>query len=252
MSEANPSRPPRHEFVSQTQQSTEEVYESTALLAASATEESAVIESEGYGALLIFAISDTSFRIDFLERCTCDDEDDEEPMPDEARTSSVTSTLDSTTGRQFIATTFTIHGKFVQLRRTNLGGTTQTLSRTCAYLLPVAPGSGGGGGGSGGTGSESGPGLTIVTKADLTIPAGVETAALLAADIPTGTRRVTIKNVGANSVRLKETGAGGGASRGMELDADDTISIGTDGGAIATLDAFSTSGTTLAFFFERD
>lgn len=93
-------------------------------------------------------------------------------------------------------------------------------------------------------------GNNIVTKVDVVVGAAAETAVLLAADIPPGTKRVTITNVGANACRIKGAGEGGGASRGQPLVAQQSMSIGT-GGSVAALDCFSTVGTTLSFFFER-
>lgn len=237
-------------FAAATQQLVEELLDSVALLAASGQEESEVFESGGYDTLRVFGISDQTFRIDVIERCTC--ENDEGQMPDGARTTQLTSTLDGSTGRQYIAETVTVAGKFIQIRRTNTGASTETLHRLCAYLLPIGSAGTGAAAGGGGTGSAGGPGNTIATKADLVVPAAVESAVLTALDIPAGTKRVTIQNVGANTVRIKSNGEGGGAGRGLQLLANDTMSIGTSLGSVDELDAFSTLGTTLSFFFERE
>lgn len=101
------------------------------------------------------------------------------------------------------------------------------------------------------TSSSGGVGTAIVTKADLVVGAASETPILVAADIPVGSLRVTVVNVGANPIRIKGAGEAGGVTRGLPLLANQAMSIGT-GGALAALDGFSTLGTTLAFFFERD
>ncbi len=100
-------------------------------------------------------------------------------------------------------------------------------------------------------------GTRIVTKVDQVVAPAVETAVLLAADIPPGAKRVTITNAGAEACRMKEAGGGGGIARGLPLAPIPTggtvgqaMTIGT-GGSLDLLDCFSTLGTTLAFFFER-
>ncbi len=95
-------------------------------------------------------------------------------------------------------------------------------------------------------------GTAIATKVDLAIAAVTETAILLGGDIPAGTKRVTIVNIGADTARIKATAEGGGIARGLQLLANQAMSIDAEGGALATLDAFSTLGTTFAFFFERE
>ena len=239
-------------FAITTQQAVEEVLESTELLAASASEESPVIRSQGFDVLLVFGWADQAFQIDILERCISDDDEDTETQPDEVRTAVAVSSIDATTGRQFIAQRFDIHGKFVQIRRTNSSTTTaMTQSRLCAYLLPI--GVAGAAGGGGGSGSPDGPGDTIASKADVVIPAATVANILNAPDIPAGTRTVTITNTGANPVRVREKGAGGGASRGQLLqDTGNAMTIGGSDGAIAELEAFSTLGSSVGFLFERD
>lgn len=237
-------------FGIQTRQLTETVIDSTVRLASNAQEDSDSIVSEGFNALYVFGISDTTFRIDVIERCTCSDQDDEELEPDGARTQTTSSNLDGTTSRQVVSKIFQITGKYVIVRRVNTGASAQTLSRFCAYLVPISPLEGGGGGG--GSGSAGGPGDTVDTKADINVPAATETVVVNAADIPVGTRRITIQNVGANPARIKANAEGGGMARGPLLNVNSSISIGGVGGAISAMDAFSTLGTTIAILFERD
>jgi len=236
-------------FMIPSKQLTETVADTDEALGASGVFTGDIIRSEGYDTLRVLVESNVTGTLNITERCTCAGPDADSPVPDGVRTTSVETTFDATTGRWFIARQIPISGKFIRVSYTN-GANAQDFFHLCAYLLPI--GSGGGAGGGGGSGSGSGPGDTIVTKADVVVPAGVETPVLFAADIPAGTRRVTIRNVGSNPIRLKATGEGGGASRGAPLNTNDTISIGGQDGAIATLDGFSTLGTTLAFFFERD
>ncbi len=192
---------------------------------------------QGYAAVLIYILADTPVTAVIRQACIADGEYEQ--------VFAFTSQLVGT--RQVLAERFAPTGPFIEVEITNTGGA-QTLFNFCLIGLPVGPVPDS----NNGTGSPGGPGNTIVTKADLVIPAATNTPALLAADIPVGTRRVSIINVGANPVRLKAPGEGGGATRGGPLVANQSITIGDLGGSIAPLDAFSTLGTTLAFFFERN
>lgn len=231
-----------------TQQLTELVIENHDALAANAQLDSEIVQSEGYGALHIIVISNVPGTVLVEERATCGAPDAEDPQPDGVVTQRVSTVFDTETGRWFVATVIPIAGAALLVSYVN-GAFNQSYFQIKAYLLPVSGGACSGGGGSGDAG---GPGTVIATKADQTVAAAVETNVISGSDIPAGSMRVTLKNVGSNSVRIKPAGFGGGATAGMELAAGEAMSVGTSLGALAPLDAYSTTGTTLCFLFERE
>ena len=103
-----------------------------------------------------------------------------------------------------------------------------------------------------GIGSPVGPGQRVRTKADLVVPAATETDIIVAADIPPGTRGITIVNVGSNPIRIHATGEGPGLVGPEVLGNGGVITFQGRYSAIDLLSAFSTLGTTLAFLFLRD
>lgn len=200
---------------------------------------------------------DMEIRVQEAQVCQGLDQTDVEPTDADYREVARFRSIEEFTGTeptdpaiQYISTKYSPNASFV--RFVEVGPVTATALTAYTMRVIAQPIGCCDPAGWAGRGSPIGPGEAIATKADLVIGAGVETGALLAADIPAGTRRVTITNVGSNPVRLKGAGEGGGAGRGAPLNQNDTISIGTRGGALDLLDAFSTLGTTLAFLFERD
>lgn len=232
-----------------TQQLTETVQDNHTPLTANSRLTGSIFVSEGFGAVNILAFSNVPGTVEVIERVTCDAPSPTVPVVDGVRTQTITTTFDASTGRWFVATIVPITGRAIHVDFVN-GAFGQAFFQMAAYLLPIS--AGGCSGGGGGTGDTGGPGATIATKSDVVVAAAIEQPVLFATDIPAGSKRVTIKNVGSNSARLKDAGAGGGASRGLQLNASESMSFGTSLGSLAPLDAFSTLGTTLAFFFERE
>lgn len=228
---------------SESRQSTEQLVRTTlddAPATGAPASVSRVREVAGYGAVELFLRTDVESRITVEESCSGDG-----PWAEVAR-------FDTTLapdGVQFICRRVEPCGTHMRILQRNLDVVDASAYDFCATGLPVGGATGAGGGGGGGSNV---PGKTIVTKPDVAVPAAVETPVLFLADIPPGSRRVSIRNTGADAVRIKGSGEGGGATRGQELSPDQTMSIGTGGGALAPLDAFSPLGTTLGFFFERD
>lgn len=89
----------------------------------------------------------------------------------------------------------------------------------------------------------------VTTKADVVVAPATETQIVFAADIPPGTKRMTIINIGANPARLKGRAEGGG-NRGAPVAANQPWSFDVVEGVVTEVDAFSTLGTTFAFIFE--
>ncbi len=230
--------PSQLEFSALGRQQSDELLTRTDALTAGQTVTFNVRRVSGYGAMEVYARGSTAMEVRVAQSCQSGG-----PFTN-------VFTFRSTPVGSFhvLSERFATTAPFIEVELEELDVVLQTALQFCLTGLPVGsvPDS------NNGLGSPGGPGNTIVTKADLVIAAATNTAALLAADIPVGTRRVTITNVGANPVRLKATGEGGGATRGVLLSANQAITIGDLGGSIATLDAFSTLGTTLAFFFERN
>lgn len=239
----------------QSRQDTNTLLSETTPVARGVTRTSAAFQTAGHSVLRIMGkatgvgIADGDFEIRIEESQVCP-EDPTDPNQEDFREVARFISKEDADNNQYISTKYSPNAGFVRFVEVGPAGAVVLAAYNMTVIAqPIGccdPGMWAG------TGSPFGPGARVATRADLAVPAGVNANILVAADIPRGTRRVTIKNVGANPIRMKGTGEGGGAGRGPELIANETFSFGTRDGAMNTLDGFSAAGTTLAYFFERD
>lgn len=118
------------DFITPTQQLTQEVVDNETLLGVGQSFVSRIILSEGFAAVHVLAISDVSGTLR-VEESTSED------FTVSAVTESEASAVDAVTGRQFVAAIIPIAGRAVRIVWLN-GASVQTLFRIRAYLIPIS------------------------------------------------------------------------------------------------------------------